>query len=476
MVFNKSYLKTTLLYTLFNLLIFFTMLNTIGNHFTRNILIIAGFTGIQFLLNIFSYRQVGIKMMSLTGVFTLLNYAFHLAQPFIMLIAPKYDFAFDASTAVSNSIYIESLVYSSLIIMAVSVGAMLYRSACTKKEYENTSIHPNERILRDDNLFRMGTYIFIFTFPLEAYLMISRLLTALRGGYLDTFNVELGGIPAFLATFSIVGVIMMILGSKENMQRGWMIYLAYVFFYAIAMLSGGRMWQIIKILLVTIYFVKTYDIKFTKKNIFWLMMLAYFGSGFLAAIADFRSYDFSNNSFIQEAFVNVFQNNPVIGILDEFGGTVYTVGLVMERIPTSMNFSWGSQFITGFVSLLPNISDSVTQIVNDTNYVLQLNVPAIGGSFIGELYYSFHYFGVIFALFVGMLSQYITEKIEQGMAKKDYTFIIYSLLFQYSLISWVRGSSPTFYRNTIYSMILIYFINNVLFSNNRKVFSENSIK
>lgn len=452
------------------------MLNTIGNHFTRNILIIAGFTGIQFLLNIFSYRQVGIKMMSLTGVFTLLNYAFHLAQPFIMLIAPKYDFAFDASTAVSNSIYIESLVYSSLIIMAVSVGAMIYRSTSTKKEFGSIPFHSTELVLQDANLFRMGTYIFIFTFPLEAYLMISRLLTALRGGYLDTFNVELGGIPAFLATFSIVGVIMMILGSKENMQRGWMIYLAYVFFYTIAMLSGGRMWQIIKILLVTIYFVKTYDIKFTKKNIFWLLVIVYFGSGFLAAIADFRSYDFSNISFIQEVFVNVFQNNPILGILDEFGATVYTLGLVMNRLPGSMSFSWGSQFITGFVNLLPNISDSVTQMVNDTNYVLQLNVPAIGGSFIGELYYSFHYFGVIFALFVGMLSQYITEKIEQGMANKDYTFIIYSLLFQYSFISWVRGSSPTFYRNTIYSMILIYFINNVLFSNNRKVFSENSIK
>lgn len=452
------------------------MLNFLGNHFSRNIIIIAAFTSVQLLLNLFGYRQVGIKMMSLTGVFTLLNYAFHLAQPFIMLIAPNYMFAFDASKAVSNSIYIESLTYSTLIIVAVSVGAMLYRSTRTKKFDENVTFNRKMVVLQDENLFRMGMYIFIFTFPLEAYLMITRLMTALQGGYLDTFNVELGGIPAFLATFSIVGVVMMILGSKEDKQRGWLIYLSYVFFYAIAMLSGGRMWQIIKILLVTIYFVKTYEIKFTKKNIFWMLVIAYFGSGFLAAIADFRSYDFSSVAFIQEAIINVFENNPILGILDEFGGTIYTLGLVMERVPASMSFSWGSQFITGFINLLPNISDGMTQMANDANYVLQLNVPAIGGSFIGEMYYSFHYFGAIFAIFVGLLSQYITEKIDQSMATRDYTFVIYSLLFQYSFISWVRGSSPTFYRNTIYSIILIYFISNVLFSNNHKVFSNKPVE
>ncbi|MGH2101197.1 O-antigen polysaccharide polymerase Wzy [Aerococcus urinaeequi] len=476
LVFNKSYLKTTLLYTLFNLLIFFTMLNTLGNQFSRNIIIIAIFTSIQFILNIFCYRQVGIKMLSLTGVFTLLNYIFHLGQPFIKLAAPNYIFAFDVSKFLTQSTYLESLIYSSITIMAVSGGAMLFRSGCTKEVVKSSLLNSTEIILQENNLFKVGSYIFAFTFPLELYLTINRIITALQSGYLDTFGVELGGLPSFLATFSIVGVVLMIFGSRSNIQRGWTIYALYVAFYLIAMFSGGRMWQIIKILIVTIYFVKTYNIKFTKKHIFWMIIATYFGSGFLAAIADFRSYDFSSTNFISEAIRNVFQNNPILGVLDEFGATVYTVGLVIEQVPSHLDFSWGRQFITGFVELLPNLSSRISQLASASNYVIQLKMPTIGGSFIGELYYSFYYFGIIFAFFVGMLAQYITERIDEGIMKRDYSFIVYSLLFQYSFISWVRGSSPTFYRNTVYSLILIYFINNLVFSNKETILSNKIMK
>lgn len=281
-------------------------------------------------------------------------------------------------------------------------------------------------------------------------------------GYLATFDVELGGLLGFLSSFSIVGVIIIILGSKNNYKREAIITALYTAFYLITMFSGGRMWQIIKISLVFYYFIKVYKIKFTKKNIIVFLVVVYFGAGFLGAIAEFRAYDFSSSDYIFQMFRDVIRNNPILDVLDEFGGSIYTLSLTIGKTPHEVPHSWGEQFITNFVSVLPNINSSIQEINNNSNYVLLLNTPTIDGSFIGEIYYSFHYLGTIFAFFVGILTQYFTSRIENGLNNNDYHFIIYTIMIQYSFISWVRGSSGIFYRNTIFSIIIIYVLTNVL--------------
>ena len=74
------------------------------------------------------------------------------------------------------------------------------------------------------------------------------------------------------------------------------------------------------------------------------------------------------------------------------------------------------------------------------------------------MFYSFGYFAVLPAFIVGAIAQYLTEKIERGIKNNDYHIIIYTLMFQYSFISWIRGSSAIFYRNTAFGIVLVYII------------------
>lgn len=458
---KKNYATVTYIYILLSFLLLLST-NLLSNQDYQIALRTFGFMVIiQFTITLVAYNLINIDFLSLSGIFTWLNYLFHLGQPVIKATSPEYKLAFDVSLYVPDAIFIESLKYSLLSITLVSVGIMVYKCLSQDTNKKRT-IKRRLSNVSQNSLFKFGLIIFLPTFFIEVYIQLSRLIVAMNRGYLATFDVELGGLLGFFSSFSIVGVIMLILGSKNNYKRGAIITALYTAFYLITMFSGGRMWQIIKLSLVFYYFVKVYKIKFTKKNVIVFLVVAYFGAGFLGAIAEFRAYDFSSSDYIFQMFRDVIRNNPILDVLDEFGGSIYTLSLTIGKTPHEVPHSWGEQFITNFVSVLPNINSSIQEINNNSNYVLLLNTPTIGGSFIGEIYYSFHYLGTIFAFFVGILTQYFTSRIENGLNNNDYHFIIYTIMIQYSFISWVRGSSGIFYRNTIFSIVIIYVLTNVL--------------
>lgn len=455
---NQKYALITCVYTLVSLILYFCLNFVSRKEYQVAIEMIGYFVIVQLLLTVVAYKLMKIEMFSLSGAFTWLNYLFHLGQPVIKAITSNHQFDYDVSLIVSSDAFIESLTFSYLMIVMVSSGVLFLKS------FEKDRVVHTKRKFSDmstDNLFKIGSIITAVTLPIEMYIQITKIFVARSSGYLATFDVEVSGIMGFISTFSLVGVIIMILGSKHHFKRGTLVFGLYSIFYVITMFSGGRMWQVIKLLLVLYYYIKTYEIKITKKNLVILLLLGYLGAGFMSAVADFRAYDVQSSDYVLQVITDVFVENPILKIVEEFGGTIYTVGLTIQKIPYDVPFSMGSQFITNFVSVLPNINEAIAEINHNSNYVLLLETPTIGGSFVGEMYYSFHYFAVIPAFFIGILAQFITNKVEKSLANNDYRFIIYSLMFQYSFISWVRGSSSVLYRNHIFAIVFIYVISSI---------------
>lgn len=451
---NQKYALLTSLYTLISLILYFSINYLIGVEYQTALRIIGMGILIQFILNFFVYFLMEIDFFSLSGSFTWLNYFFHLGQPVVKFLAPSFRLNFDVSQTVVNEVFIESLSYSYLMIVMVSVGILFL------KTFEKKFVHKEYKLsnLTNENLFKIGLLIFATTFPIEAYIQLTKIFVATTSGYLATFEVGISGIVGFISNFSLVGAIIMLLGSKDNRKRGNIIMIFYGLFYVVAMFSGGRMWQVIKLLLVFYYYKEIYRIKVTKKTMLILVVVGYFAAGFMSAVADFRSYDIQSEGYIVQILQDVFRNNPIFNILDEFGGTVYTVSLTIQKTMYELPFSFGKQFITNFVSIFPNLTAGMAAINDNSNYVLLLKTPWIGGSFVGEMFYSFGYFAVLPAFIVGAIAQYLTEKIERGIKNNDYHIIIYTLMFQYSFISWIRGSSAIFYRNTAFGIVLVYII------------------
>lgn len=451
----------TIIYSLVSLLLYLSLRN-FTEAMNREAIQIAGWIVLAQVCNTaLAYYWMGIRFFSFSGIFTWLMYLFHLSQPVVIALFPGYRLDFDVSKYVLASTYFQAIFYSFMGLFFLAIGILLmqtYRKKNTNTLNSTGQWTIEQQAIKDRNLFKIGLFIFILTFPFEIYLQISRLFVALNEGYLATFNFELGGYFGILANISLVGMILMLCGQKNNKNIGRGMVLAYTGFYIIAMFSGGRMWQVIKLLLVFTYYIQIYQIRISKKNIILLLVGGYLLAGFLSVIADIRSYDFSSSDYILEIAKNIFAQNPILKALDEFGGTIYTLTLTIDRVPALIQRSWGSQFILNFASILPNLTGKIDEIVNETNFVLLLKMPSIGGSLIAEMYYSFGNYQAIFMFLLGMGIQAMTKRIRRDIKLNQYRFITYTALLQYSLISWVRGSSSILYRNTFYGSLFVLLV------------------
>lgn len=454
---KKKYLYISLAYLFISVLIYILLGKLNSYDYELWQLSTGLYIFLHLIVTFVCFKMMNIEVLSTSGIFVWLLYLFHFSQLFIKLISNSYLFNFDVSYIVSKETYIESIEYTFLILFSLTFGILLMKAIKKRNNLKNHKLSQ----LADKSYYVIGKRIFILTFPIEAYILIQRLFIASSDGYLAIYEIGTSGIMSLLGTFSLIGVIMMLLGSQTKKNRATVIFCLYTVFYLISMFSGGRMWQVIKILVVLYYYLKATNIKITIKNAFIVAVAGYFLAGFLSSIADFRGLGIGNIEAVTEVIKEAFVTSPLLNALEEFGGTIYTVALTVQKVPSSIDYSNGSQFLTSFISLLPNLSASIADINDKSSFVNLLDVKAIGGSFAAEMYYSFGYYAVGPTILIGMLIQWLTEKIELSLKTKNYHIIIYSIMLQYSIISWVRGSAIIFYRNVVFSFIFIYIISSL---------------
>ena len=84
-----------------------------------------------------------------------------------------------------------------------------------------------------------------------------------------------------------------------------------------------------------------------------------------------------------------------------------------------------------------------------TNHINTYNQP-IGGSYIGELFYSFHCAGFLFALVLGILLGYIYYRIVISRKNKKYFLYLLATYITPLLFFWIRGYFGAIYREYIW--------------------------
>lgn len=446
----------SLVYFILNIVLYILMIQTNTVNYQNWQVTVGFYVVLHVVLTVSCFYIINLGMLSFSAIMVWLLYVFHFGQIIIKFLSRNYQFIADMSLVVSRRAYIESIQYSFLIISITAFGIILVKLFESKSpETFNITQMTDQSI---ENYYIVGLRIVVLTFPIEAYTLIQRLIVSWSSGYLSIYGTGTSGILSQIGTFSVIGFIMMLIGCQNKKAKANTIFFSYTLFYIVSMFSGGRMWQIIKIILVLYFYLKIMKIKINPKNGLLLFIIAYLLAGFLSVIADLRGEEIINVSTILNIFVEMYQNNPLLNIIEELGATIYTVGLTFEKVPYQIDFSYGSQFFTNFVGVLPNLSEKITKINFESNFVNLLNVPTIGGSYVAEMYYSFAYYGIILAFVIGLGIQWISKKMEMGFITRRYQFPIYGIMVLYSLISWIRGSSSVLYRNVIFGSLFIYLI------------------
>lgn len=413
---------------------------------------------VNFCIQLLVLKSIGIKLFSLTGLFIGLSYLFHYGQILIMGLFPNYEFEiFNYIKFYDIMLIKEAAIYSFIVIIMVNIGIII--SHMLSKD--SKSINKMENVINSTyRCKKIGWILIVLLFPLELYIKITKIVISFSQGYLSTYGIGLPGFVGAIASLSYMGFALILLGYSENKKMSFYILSFLISYFFITMLSGHRGHQLTMILFY-LYIYMNYINKVKFKKIIIILILSYVAIALLNSIADFRRLFNKDIGKLIGIFLKNLKGDSIKNLITELGGTIKTLYLTLKQIPYNKPHTWGSNYFLGFFSIFPDVGDIFSDINSNAKFTKNLVGHALGGSYIAELYYNFSYYGVIFAIFIGIFINHISQKIDRLLNTKNYLKAIYYFpLFQY-ILWWVRGTFPAMLRPFFWGVITLYLFEQV---------------
>lgn len=412
------------------------------------------------MVSLFILYIMNTKLFSLSGFFLIFSYIFHFGQIIIKAISPNYQFLIlDYSQNLDEKIYKSTIELSLAIITMVVIGMIITSRKTTMRTHQ---IEGNN----DAMYKKMGWIILIVSLPLRLMIDINAIILSSHKGYLAVFNMGYSGIIYQFAYFYIIGIVLLIIVYRGTPKKATMIFLIACIYNVISMFSGGKSRPLINILLlVYIFFSVVRKIRF--REVVSFFVIGYFGVMMLNGITAIRANGISSINVLLVEMTSS-KNNPILSIVEEFGGTIYTVYQSLIYVPKLIDYSYGSTYIYGLSQIFVNIGgilDNVTSLA-----VFAKHIPgkySMGGSYIGELYYNFGYFSIAGGLVIGAFVNKISLIMEECINSCDFYHLSFYLMLFLNMIWWVRASFADLTRPFVWGIAFIilihYFAKHVVF-------------
>lgn len=411
-----------------------------------------------------------IKLISLFSITYFLCFILHFGQLIVLGIFKEYQMSLNVWNELSSSVALPSYCYSLFFFMILLLfGMIFYDRSCVETRIKNIDFASN-------TCLKKITFFILFTaFPLQLFFWGKAIYLRFISNYLQMLESANNGFLEMFAKFHILAIIGLFLVYKENTKIRRMILVVYSIIVVGSMLSGGRMYAISLLVTVVLFYLRINEVNFNFKQIAVCIICLILLLNVLNFIAKSRNNDI--NTYDGDEYSSIMtsestKNNAIMDFLCEMGSTQMTVGLIQNRIEEGkINFSLGKSYILSFINILPNINGIVSKISEDNNYVILIDYPALGGSIIGESYYNFGWFGLLFAILFSYVLYKIEWLISWSLKEKKIVMTLYSSIIVYALILWQRNTFSVTTRYTFYTFFLLLFLY-VIF-NHKKISFQN---
>lgn len=390
-------------------------------------------------------------------IFILFTYLFHFGQSLIITLGFDDIYAHrNVLSSTTYNTYINAELFSMSVIYIFSIGYLFSGRKIAIDDRRNSKF--NERELF--RIRKIALLILIIGIIPMIYSDVSKIDALISGGYLNTYNTYSSGIGKLLFTFGHLGrtgLLLLMFSLQKNKTIATRLLLLTMSYYTVMMLSGDRSTNMIYI--ISSFFIYFKYIKSMKtKHVIIGLIAIYFLAGFLSAISLFRQSDFSLTSFF-DVFSMRSKDGIIYSCLREFGVTLGSLVSAIEYIPSYSNYNYGMTYITSIFAILPKLPDFLVEIFNNSfTFIHAFPNQAsaqLAGSYIGELFYNFGWFGSIFSVFIGL----IIGKIENVMNKSvNIKLISIYIVLLPSLLLWVRDFYCNLLFKTFWIGLLIYFL------------------
>lgn len=415
-------------------------------------------TTIQLIFHIIIIYKLYKEILNFSIIFLLCSYFFNYGHLFLK----AFNIEFGPNVLfplwyVDFSIYKQSAIFTFLVQSFVFVGIILIYLFCKKRKkplLRSNKFNFNNVDLNSIKI--IGFVFFAIGIIPTLYVDISKLLLFYQGGYLNALHMHIHDFVQVIANCINFSVFALIIAYHNDKRKANIIFFLTVFYKVIMMSSGGRGQTIVFLLCLFLVWGSIVQ-KISFKNLILLIVIGYFALSLLNFIASVRNIATFNIDNIVSIFIKSITSNQITLALSEFGSTFSTICFTIESKP---NISFGLNYILPILLVLPNIKGFNTPIVDlmiFTKHIYTYEQP-IGGSYVAELYYSFSWFGIIFAIFVGLFIGFITYKIYVSKRNNNYfSLLLYSCLTP-SVLWWIRGYFGAIYREYIWHISLAIII------------------
>lgn len=424
---------------------------------------------IQLTINIIIINKLEGKIFSLTILFLIFSFITHLGLVVIFGFNINVELPWNPFSTISTEMFKNASFFSlcSHFFLVMGMAVVLLNTKTKKLVSKPSAKEESNQLFLTRNI---GTILFLLGLLPLLYIDIHKVILYLNGNYLDTFQL---GIPSFLyiiANFSNIGIIMLLIGNKFN-ERTVLLLLALTTIYkGTLMFTGGRGEPILYLL--TLYFIYFNFIRVKKMSPYKIPLYLFliYMVGFLTTfISQTRMMSIDNINTFMELIKSTFVDFSPFSVVAEFGITIITLGISIEFFSSNNNFQYGLNYLLSLLNMFPNLGGILNFTISKTIYVnnFPMNLRSfLGGSYLGEAFYSFGYFGMVFIAFIGMLISYISLKLHDLFLKQKYIRLSILLILFPNLLWWTRAYFVDMVREFVW-ISLFTVILTILFKRNK---------
>lgn len=402
----------------------------------------------QLILEIIIIYEKSGRIFCFSNIFLILSYILHMGN-LVSVCLLQYENNYIVS--LEKKALISSIQFFMLCHLFFTIGNVFTNKKSIRLKGINYNISLKE-------LEQVGWISLCVGIIPRVYLDCRQISLQLNGDYVSALNtINKNGIIGILALFFYVGVTILMYTSANHLIRARVILISVTVWEIITMLSGSRIFAISLIaVLFYIYFLKVKSPKMKTMILFGVGAVGI--SVIMAIIAQVRMQGSFNINDIQNILRgDMINQNPIIAFLAEMGGTMKSLVYSIQDFPSYSNYAYGKSYIQTFISAIPFVGE---KLVNENYLVFKYNFRShryLGGSWLGEAYYNFSWFGCIFCFFIGKC----TYKIDFTLANGDNTNNIvklFCLTFLFYFIRYIRDYFGGFAQPIQICLVLLVFI------------------
>lgn len=408
------------------------------------------------VVQIIAMKLSGINMLSPIFIFIIFGYVFHFGQ-LLMNNIYEYDYLnyLDVYMSRDMTALLTTIKVCLSSLNAVFIGAlifMLFHGGKSEISHHVEVEEFNERQI----CYIVGIVLLIISTPFRLIIDATQMIAAMMGGYRGAINaVSLPGVFSAVAGFWYSAMLLVYIG-KRRKSIFW-IGIAYA---TLSMLTGNRGHQITNILVMLMVYIHVEDIKPKLSKILKYGILAYFFLIFIDMIMNFRSVGiqgfFSDFGYY---FTQSLQANIIFETIGSFGETLYTPFLVIKQMGNQLNPFIGEALIYSLGTLIPDIGGITSYTNVASNFAKMIDTQsAIGGSFVGDLYYNFRSGYWVVALLLGYLLCKYSDRYKQSINLKQYSKLIYYIPIFSNAFWWVRDSVGNEMRPLVWQIVISFAV------------------